>query len=63
MQPSIFATLCDVVDEFDCYVRDLESGPQRDKLEDLVRRLDAVIDRTVGVTEVLDDHPGEDERA
>ena len=61
MTPSIFATLCDVADDLDRYVRDLPSGPDRDKLEDLGRRLDAVIDRMVGVTEVHQLHPGEAE--
>ena len=38
MIPSIFATLCDVADAFDRYVRDLPAGPERDTLEDLGRR-------------------------
>jgi hypothetical protein len=53
MPLSIFAALCDVADAFDTYVRDLESGPQRDYLEGLLRQLDAVIDRTIGVEEVI----------
>jgi hypothetical protein len=32
MQESIFSTLCDLCDEFDTYVRDLEPGPVRDRL-------------------------------
>jgi hypothetical protein len=59
VKASIFSDLCDVADGFERYVRDLESGPQKDTLEDLVRRLDAVIDRTVGVSEV---RVGEEER-
>jgi hypothetical protein len=53
MHASIFATLCDLTDELDRAVRDLPSGPTRDRFEDLVQRLDALIDRTVGVVEVL----------
>jgi hypothetical protein len=52
MESSIFVTLCDLTDELDRAVRDLPSGPIRDRLEDLVQRLDGVIDRTVGVVEV-----------
>jgi hypothetical protein len=53
MHASIFATLCDLTDELDRVVRDLPSGPTHDRFEDLVQRLDALIDRTVGVVEVL----------
>jgi hypothetical protein len=63
MKASIFDALCNVVDDFEHYVHDLPSGPQRDQLEDLVRRLDGVIDRTVGLTEVLESHPGDDDHA
>ena len=49
MQQSLFLTLCDICDEFDTYVRDLEPGAVRDHLESLVQRLDDVIDRTIGV--------------
>ena len=63
MIPSIFATLCDVADAFDRYVRDLPAGPERDKLEDLGRSIDAVIDRMVGVPEIHQSHPREDESA
>lgn len=52
MEPSIFSTLCDLADAFDRLQRDLEPGPVADRLRDLVERLDAVIDRTVGVLEV-----------
>jgi hypothetical protein len=55
MRPSIFATLCDLADELCRYARDLPASPARDRLEGLVQRLDAVIDRTVGVVEVYDD--------
>jgi len=55
MQASIFSTLCDITDDFSRYVRDLPSGPERDQLEDLARRLDGVIERTVGVVEVSAD--------
>jgi hypothetical protein len=63
MIPSIFATLCAVADALDRYVRDLPAGPERDKLEDLGRRIDAVIDRMVGVPEIHQSHPREDESA
>jgi hypothetical protein len=56
MESSIFATLCDLADDFERTVRDLPSGPIRDRLEDLVQRFDAVIDRTIGVEEVLQSH-------
>jgi hypothetical protein len=59
VKASIFSDLCDVADGFERHVRALESGPEKDRLEGLVRRLDAVIDRTVGVTDVL---VGEEER-
>jgi hypothetical protein len=49
MPPSIFVTLCDILDDFDAYVRDLPLGPDADRLGALVRRLDAVIDRTIGL--------------
>jgi len=55
MQASIFSTLCDITDDLSGYVRDLPSGPERDQLEDLARRLDGVIERTVGVVEVSAD--------
>jgi hypothetical protein len=60
MPTSIFADLCDAVDDLAAYTRDLPAGPQRDQLEDLVRQLDAVIDRTVGVVEVLQPTPEEE---
>jgi hypothetical protein len=53
MKPSIFSVLCDLADDLQRTARDLDAGPQRDRLEDLVQRLDAVIDRTVGVVEVI----------
>jgi hypothetical protein len=49
MEPSIFTTLCDLVDELDTYVRDLEPGSVRDRLAHLVQRLDSAIDRTIGL--------------
>jgi hypothetical protein len=52
MHASIFSTLCDIVDDLQHYVRALNAGPTRDHLEDLVQRLDVVIDRTVGVVEM-----------
>lgn len=52
MSKSIFTTLCDLCDELDRLQRDLEPGPVADRLRDLVKRFDAVIDRTVGVVDV-----------
>jgi hypothetical protein len=52
MPASIFADLCDIADTLSTYTHDFPAGPQRDKFEDLVQRLDAVIERTVGVVEV-----------
>jgi hypothetical protein len=49
MPHSIFVTLCDILDEFDAYVRELPLGPDADRLGALVHRLDAVIDRTIGL--------------
>lgn len=49
MKRSIFASLCDLVDEFDTYVRTLPLGPETDRLSGLVRRFDDVIDRTIGL--------------
>jgi hypothetical protein len=46
---AIFVRLCDIADAFDHYVRDLPSGPERDRLEVLVLELDQIIDRTIGV--------------
>jgi hypothetical protein len=57
MSQSIFTKLCDIADALDRVVRDLAAGPQRDTLEGLLHRLDEVIDRTVGVTEVHQPHP------
>jgi hypothetical protein len=63
MIPSIVATLCAVADALDRHVRALPAGPECDTLADLGRRLDAVIDRMVGVPEVHQSHPREDESA
>lgn len=52
MKKSIFADLCDIADTLSTYTHDFPAGPQRDKLTDLVEQLDAVIDRTVGITEI-----------
>jgi hypothetical protein len=49
MTKSIFADLTDIADTLSSYTHDFPPGPQRDKLEDLVHRLDAVIDRTIGL--------------
>jgi len=49
MQQYIFSQLCDICDEFDTYVRDLEPGPVRDHLSDLVQRLDDVTEKTIGL--------------
>jgi hypothetical protein len=57
MSQSIFTTLCEIADALDRVVRDLESSPLRDTLAGLLHRLDEVIDRTVGVTEVHQPHP------
>jgi hypothetical protein len=52
MKKSIFADLCDIADALTTYTQDCPAGPQRDTLDDLVQRLDAVIDRTIGVSEI-----------
>jgi len=52
MKKSIFADLCDIADTLATYTHDFPAGPQRDKFEDLVRLLDGVIDRTIGVSEI-----------
>jgi hypothetical protein len=54
MSKSLFVTLSDIVDELEHCIRELDSSPYRDRLEDIVRRLDSVIDRTVGITEEAD---------
>jgi hypothetical protein len=59
MPTSIYTDLCTVADALAAYARDLPAGPQRDRLEDLVRQLDAVIDRPVGVTEAFQPHEEE----
>jgi hypothetical protein len=59
MTASIFADLCDVTDALSRYTRDLASGPERDRLEDIIQRLDTVIERTVGVSDVF--QPQQDE--
>lgn len=46
---SLFTTLCDICDELERTVRELDSGPYRDRLEDIVKRLDAATDRTIGL--------------
>jgi hypothetical protein len=53
MHKSIFADLCDIADTLSTYTHDFPAGPHREKLAELVERLDAVIDRTVGVVEVV----------
>jgi hypothetical protein len=49
---TIFEALCAINDDFAGIAMRMESGPEKDRLEDLVRRLDEVIDRTIGVEEV-----------
>ena len=50
MDKSICADLCDIADTLSTYMHDVPAGPQREKLAELVQRLDGVIDRTVGIT-------------
>ena len=49
---TIFEALCAINDDVAGIAMRMEPGPEKDRLEDLVRRLDAVIDRTIGVKEV-----------
>jgi hypothetical protein len=49
MERSIFATLCDLVDELERMTYRMESSPVKDQLESLLERFDAVIDRTIGL--------------
>jgi hypothetical protein len=47
--PTIFSDLCDVCNELDRAVLQLDPGPVQDAFEQLVARLDAIIDRTIGL--------------
>ena len=47
--PTVFATLCDLVDELQRVVRDLPHSPQQLALEALVNRFDVLIDQTIGL--------------
>jgi hypothetical protein len=49
---TIFEALCAINDDVAGIAMRMEPGPEKDRLESLVQRLDAVIDRTIGVTEV-----------
>jgi hypothetical protein len=49
---TIFEALCHINDDFAGIAMRMEPGPEKDRLESLVQRLDAVIDRTIGVQEV-----------
>jgi hypothetical protein len=49
---TIFEALCAINDDFAGIAMRMEPGPEKDRLEALVQRLDAVIDRTIGVHEV-----------
>ena len=49
---TIFEALCHINDDFAGIAMRMEPGPEKDRLEALVQRLDAVIDRTIGVQEV-----------
>jgi hypothetical protein len=48
-QPTIFSDLCDVCNDLDHAVLALDPGPVQEQLEQLVARLDALIDRTIGL--------------
>lgn len=59
--PTVFATLCDLVDELVRVVRDLPHSPQQLALEALVNRFDLLIDQTVGLeVPMLPDEDEED---
>ena len=45
--PSIFSTLWMLVNELDAYVITMPPGPDADRLESIVRRLDDAIERTI----------------
>ena len=47
--PTVFATLCDLVDELQRVVRDLPYSQQQLALEALLNRFDLLIDQTVGL--------------
>lgn len=47
--PTVFATLCDLVDELQRVVRDLPHSSQQLALEALVNRFDLLIDQTIGL--------------
>jgi hypothetical protein len=49
---TIFEALCAINDDFAGIMIRMEPGPEKDRMDALVRRLDEVIDRTIGVQEV-----------
>ena len=60
MEESIFSTLCDLADELSRLERAMEPGTITDRLQAIVERLDAVIDRTVGIEPCMPTHEEEE---
>jgi hypothetical protein len=52
---TIFEALCQINDDFAAIMIRMAHGPEKDRMYALVKRLDEVIDRTLGVQEV--EHP------
>jgi hypothetical protein len=50
--PTIFEALCQINDAFYDVAVHLKPGPEQQRLHALVKRLDEVIDRTIGMKEV-----------
>jgi hypothetical protein len=57
MALTIFATLCDICNDLDRAVNNLKPGAPRERLEELVKRLDAAIDRTIGLEQTEEPTP------
>lgn len=49
MTESVFTRLCDITDSLQRLTRDVEPDNVRYRLEDLVNRLDLIIDDTIGL--------------
>ena len=53
--PSIFSELCDLCNQLERAIQDLDDSPRKDHLGSLVERLDTLIDRTLDIAAMTKD--------